>query len=66
MQIELLRQCSPARRFTLMAGWSQMLLYASYQEVRQRLSDEREAKLEWVRRQYGAEVAERLEKQLCS
>ncbi len=65
LQIELLRQSSPARRFSLMASWSNLLLQASFQEVKQHYPDELEAKLEWARRQYGSEIAERLRNQLC-
>lgn len=65
LQLELLLQSSPARRFTLMAGWSQMLMLAAYKQSFQRFPDEQAARLAWLRQQYGPEVAERLEKHLC-
>jgi hypothetical protein len=46
LQIELLRQSSPARRFSLMASWSTLLPQASFQEVKQHYPDELGAKLE--------------------
>ena len=64
MQLERIRQMSTARRFALMAGWSRMLMQAAYREMAQRYPDPRRAKLEWVRQQYGDEVAARLEKHL--
>jgi hypothetical protein len=64
MQLERIRQMSPARRFAMMASWSKMLMQASYQQFLQRYPDERRAKLEWVRQQYGENVAARLEKHL--
>jgi len=65
LQLELLRQSSPARRFTLMAGWSQMLMLAAYNQSLQRFPDEPAARLAWIRQQYGPEVAKRLERHLC-
>ncbi len=65
LQLELLRQKSPAYRFALMAGWSKMLMLAAYKQSLQRFPNEASARLAWIRQQYGTEVAERLRKQLC-
>ena len=64
MQVELIRQMSPARRFAMMASWSKMLLRASYRQMLERHSTEHEARIAWVRQLYGNEVADRLEKHL--
>lgn len=64
IQLELLRQASPAQRFALMASWSKMLMQSSYGQILERVADERKAKLEWVRINYAEEVASRLSKHL--
>ena len=62
LQLELLRQATPARRFAIQSTLSKTLMQASYRQVLKRVGDEKKAKLEWVRICYGPDVAERLEK----
>ncbi|MBF6595030.1 MAG: hypothetical protein IVW51_11375 [Thermaceae bacterium] len=45
IQLELLRQASPAQRFALMASWSKMLMQSSYGQILERVADEREAEI---------------------
>lgn len=62
MQIELLRQSSPARRLRLMASMSALVVGLSRQNLQQKLGAAQAAKIEWVRLHYGAGLAERLRK----
>lgn len=57
MQIELIRQMSPARRLQIMAAMSEMVIKLSRQNLEQKLGNAQAAKLEWIRLHYGAELA---------
>lgn len=66
IQLELLRQATPQRRFELMGSLSSTLIAASRKELQKRFPDEREAKLEWVRLHYGETLAHGLRRELKS
>src|SRR5437879_97210 len=55
VQIELLRKASPAKRFALMEAWSQFLIDANRQNLRQQHphASEEEIKLIFVANNYG-------------
>ncbi|MBO1438249.1 hypothetical protein [Meiothermus sp. CFH 77666] len=60
LQIELLRQSSPARRLQIMASLSATAIGFSRQVLTQKLGNARLARIEWVRLHYGAMLAEQL------
>lgn len=64
LQLELMRKASPQKRLELMQSFSSELIALSRKSLAARLGDEREVKLEWVRINYGADVAERIRKYL--
>lgn len=66
LQLELLRQATPQRRFELMGSLSSTLIAASRKELQKRFPDEQEAKLEWVRLHYGEALASGLRKELMA
>jgi hypothetical protein len=60
MQIELLRQCSPARRLQIMTSLSAAAIGFSQQYLLQKLGDAQAGRIEWVRLNYGAALADQL------
>ena len=66
VQLELLRQATPQRRFELMGSLRRSLINASRKEIGKRFPNETEAKLEWVRLHYGETLANGLRKELMS
>lgn len=53
MQIERIRQMSPAQRLEAMASMSEMVIMLSRQNLERQLGDPQEAKIEWIRLNYG-------------
>jgi hypothetical protein len=66
IQLELLRQATPQRRFALMQSLSSTLITASRKELQKRFPNETEARLEWVRLHYGEVLASGLRKELIA
>ena len=64
MQIELIRQMSPARRLQIAASMSAMVVGLSRQTLEQKLGNSEAAKIEWVRLNYGLHLAEQLQASL--
>ena len=65
VQLELMRAAGHERRSLLMNSFSQELIRASRLRLLQKHhGDELEAKLEWVRIQYGADLEQRVRKYL--
>lgn len=60
LQLELLRQSSPARRLQLMASMSALVIGLSRKNLEQQPGDAQSAKIEWVRLHYGPEIAQGL------
>ncbi|GIW33925.1 hypothetical protein [Meiothermus sp.] len=60
LQIELLRQSSPARRLPIMASLSATAIGFSRQILTQKLGSARLVRIEWMRLHYGAVLAEQL------
>ena len=60
LQLELLRQKSPAYRLQLMSSMSALVIGLSRRNLEHRLGDAQAAKIEWVRLHYGAGMAEGL------
>lgn len=59
MQIELLRQAGPVKRLRLMASLSAMVVQLSRRHLEQKLGNSEAAKIEWIRINYGADLAEK-------
>ena len=64
LQLELMRRTSTQRRLELMSAYSSELIAQSRRSIAARVPDALETKLEWVRLNYGADLAERLRKHL--
>jgi hypothetical protein len=64
VQLELLGQATPQRRFALMQSLNRTLITASRKELQKRFPNELEAKLEWVRLHYGEKLADGLRRDL--
>jgi hypothetical protein len=64
LQLELIRSASTQKRLELMDRYSGELIALSQRTINARVPDAMEAKLEWVRLNYGLELAERLRKHL--
>jgi hypothetical protein len=64
IQLELLRQATPQRRFALMQSLSSTLITASRKELQKRFPNETQARLEWVRLHYGEKLADGLKRDL--
>jgi hypothetical protein len=64
VQLELVKQASPARRFELMSSFSSTLRKASLKNLERRFSEPGQAKLEWVRLHYGEKWAHHLQGKL--
>ncbi|WP_337868651.1 hypothetical protein [Meiothermus sp.] len=60
LQLDLLRQSSPARRLQLMASMSALVIGLSRSNLEQQLGDAQSAKVEWVRLHYGSKMAQGL------
>lgn len=67
VQIELIRQAPISKRFAIMEAWSQFLVEANKQGIRQRHPDasEEEVGLIFVANNYGQELADRLRTDLA-
>jgi hypothetical protein len=63
-QLELMRRTSTQHRLELMSAYSSALIAQSRRSIAVRVPDALDAKLEWVRLNYGADLAERLRKHL--
>ncbi|GEM83790.1 hypothetical protein [Meiothermus hypogaeus] len=60
LQIELLRQSSPARRLPIMASLSATAIGFLHQTLTQKLGNACLARIKWMRLHYGAVLAEQL------
>lgn len=60
--LELMQATPTQKRLELMSAYSQELITLSKRTIAQRIPDAREAKLEWVRINYGTDLASRLRK----
>ncbi len=60
LQLELLRQKSPAYRLQLMSSMSALVIGLSRKNLEQQLGDAQAAKMTWVRLHYGAEMSKAL------
>jgi hypothetical protein len=58
MQIELLRQKSPGERLQLMCAMSEMVIQLSRQNLERQLGNPHQARIEWIKANYGAVLAE--------
>ena len=67
VQIELIHKASIAKRFAIMEAWSQFLIEANKNSIRQRHPDasEEEIGLIFVANNYGQELADRLRADLA-
>lgn len=59
LQLELLRQAGPLKRLQIMASLSAMVAQLSRSHLEQKLGDAQAAKVEYIRINYGAELAEK-------
>jgi hypothetical protein len=64
LQVQLMCRTSTQRRLELMSAYSGELIAQSRRSIAARVPDALEAKLEWVRLNYGADLAQRLRKHL--
>ena len=64
VQLELLRQASPEKRLRLMESFSRDVRALSLQTLERKLGDPLEAKLEWVRLNYGEDLSRRVRTEL--
>jgi hypothetical protein len=62
VQVELLRKASPAKRFALMASWSQFIVEVAKQGIRRDYPEasEEEVALMLLARQHGQELADKV------
>ncbi len=67
VQIELLRKASITKRFALMQSWSQFMIEVNRQGIRKTHPDasEEEIALIFVARNYGQELADKLQEYLA-
>ncbi len=64
VQLELLRQASPEKRLRLMEAFSRDVRALSLQTLERKLGDPLQAKLEWVRLNYGEDLSRRVRAEL--
>ena len=67
VQIELIRKAPISKRFALVRSWSQLLIEANRQQIRNEHPDasEEEVGLIFVARHYGQALADRLQTDLA-
>lgn len=64
VQLELLRQASPEKRLQLMESFSREVRTLSLRSLERKCGDSLLAKLEWVRLNYGDDLANRVDAEL--
>ncbi len=63
-QLELMQNTTTQKRLELMSMYSKELILQSRRTIEKRIPNAEEAKLEWVKINYGTEIANRLRKHL--
>lgn len=58
MQLERIRQMSPARRLQAMASMSETVIRLSRQALERQLGNHPSTRIEWIRLTHGADLAE--------